>query len=80
MSLIITAVGRTCVLMEVIVGANTLARSVTRASASKSCLFSTTSGTGAAAGADNTETKELARARTEKSEVLIMTRGSTRIF
>ena len=55
--------------MDAMIGASVVLRSVTRASASVSCLFSMA---GAAAGAERTLTKELARARTEKKEVFML--------
>ena len=57
--------------MDAIIGASVVLRSVTRARASVSCLFSMADT--AAVGAERTLTKELARARTEKKEVLMLT-------
>ena len=58
------------VLMDAMIGASVVLRSVTSARASVSCLFAMA---GAAAGAERTLTKELAKARTEKKEVLMLT-------
>ena len=59
--------------MDSIVGARVLLRSVTKASVSVSCLFATLFSAGAVAGAERTVKKELAKARTEKKEVFMLT-------
>ena len=65
--------------MAAIEGASVLLRSVTSARASVSCRLVATMLAGAAAGADKTVRKELARATTEKNEVLILTNDTEAI-
>ena len=58
--------------MESMLGCRVEARLVIKETPSKVCLFSMAFSTGTAAEADRTLTKELAKAKTEMNEVLMV--------